>query len=217
MHALNDVTLTVRRGELVALLGPSGAGKSTILWLASGIEAPTRGTVSWDGRDLAALSRRERELFRRETLGMLFQDPPLQRGVDAVGNVESRLVGNGARPSHARRAAKQVLVELGLGARLHHPPQKLSGGERRRVALSRALVNSPDLLLADEPTANLDTEHGALVLDRLRQEAHEHRRAVLMVTHDPAAAAIADRCLTLTDGRLQTTAVAAARPERGAR
>ncbi|HST42944.1 MAG TPA: ATP-binding cassette domain-containing protein [Conexibacter sp.] len=208
-HALDGVTLTVARGELVALLGPSGAGKSTVLWLSSGMEPPTRGRVCWDGADLAALPRGERERFRRETLGMLFQDPPLLRGVDAVGNVESRLIGGGTRPSDAHLAAQRILVELGLGHRLHHPPQKLSGGERRRVALARALVNAPALLLADEPTANLDHDSGELVLARLVHEAREQHRAVLMVTHDPAAAAVADRCLTLSDGRLAQPAAAA--------
>lgn len=204
VHALTGIELTVARGELVALLGPSGAGKSTLLWLATGDERPTAGTISWDGRDLAQLGRRGREAFRRETVGFLAQQPFMLKGVDAVGNVEWRLLGSSLRASQSHRVAQRLLVDLGLGDRLYHPPHKLSGGERRRVGLARALANDPELVLADEPAAGLDSGSGALVLARLREEAHVRRRAVLIVTHDAHAAEAADRCVTLQDGRLSS-------------
>lgn len=208
VHVLHDVSLTVARGELVALLGPSGAGKSTLLTIAAGGVAPTRGTVSWtepDGAtlDVAALRGRAQERWRRDRLGFLFQEARLMRGIDAIANVESRLLYCDLPPSRARLRAQRLLVELGLEARMHQPPHRLSGGERRRVALARVLANDPDLLLADEPTVSLDAAAGRLVLDQLTHQANGRGRAVLMVTHDPAAAAAADRCITLRDGLLE--------------
>jgi len=202
VHALAGIDLTVARGELVALLGPSGAGKSPLLWLAFGEQPPTHGTVSWDGRDLATCSRRELETFRRETIGFLAQQPFMLKGVDVIGNVEWRLLGTRRSRSDGRRIARALLTDLGLAERLHHPPHKLSGGERRRVALARALANDPTLVLADEPTAGLDRASGALVVARLREEAHLRGRAVLIVTHDPHAAQSADRRIELEDGRV---------------
>ncbi|MDO8185792.1 ATP-binding cassette domain-containing protein [Conexibacter sp. JD483] len=211
LHALNDISLTVDRGQLIALVGPSGAGKSTLLSIAAGILVPTRGTVTWIERDgapidISALQGREQRWWRRERLGMLVQETRLISGVDAVANVESRLLGSGIRPSAARRRAELLLGDVGLGKRMRVHVQRLSGGERRRVALAQALAADPVLLLADEPTVSLDGDAGRLVLDVLRAQARDHGRAVLMVTHDPAAAAAADHTLTLRDGRLQAEA-----------
>jgi putative ABC transport system ATP-binding protein len=219
LHALHGIDLTVGRGELVALVGPSGAGKSTLLAIAAGILAPTRGTVTWRERDgalldVAGLRGREQLWWRRERLGMLVQETRLLNGVDAIANIESRLLGSGMRRSAARRRGELLLGEVGLGRRMHLHVQKLSGGERRRVALAQVLAADPVLLLADEPTVSLDHDAGGLVLELLRAQAHDGGRAVLMVTHDAAAAAAGDRVLTLRDGRLAAGADTDAARER---
>jgi putative ABC transport system ATP-binding protein len=202
VRALDGVTLTVRRGELVALLGPSGSGKSTLLSVAAGFEAPDAGTVTWDGapvpRGGAAGAR-----WRRDTLGIVAQEPQLLEGMPIHRSVGLRLEAAGVAPGEAQRRGTRLLRELGLGDRLTHRPDQLSTGQRQRAALARALSTEPQLLLADEPTGSLDSQAGRELVALLRRRAHEGGSAVLVATHDQRLIALADRVLTLEDGAVR--------------
>jgi ABC-type lipoprotein export system ATPase subunit len=200
VRVLEGVSLRVRRGELVAIFGPSGSGKSTLLRIAAGYEQPDAGSVSFDGVPLRAI---DEDRWRRELLGVVWQTPLLLPGLPAIQQVALRLAAGGVRPSVARERAERQLSALGLAERLHQRPETLSGGERQRVALAVALVTDPAVVLADEPTGSLDRARSLEVFDLLARTAHEQRRAVLLVTHDAAAAAVADRCLRLADGELR--------------
>jgi putative ABC transport system ATP-binding protein len=202
VRAVDGVTLTVRPGELVALYGPSGSGKTTLLLLAAGIVSPDAGSVCFDGRDLAALSDAERSDYQRRDIGFVYQSSHLLAGVPALENAAVKLLADRVSLDRARLAAIPWLERVGLGTRLGHVPAKLSGGERQRVAIARALVNRPRVILADEPTGNLDTRRGAEVLQLLADLCREREAGVLLVTHDPQAAAVADRVCTLRDGVL---------------
>jgi putative ABC transport system ATP-binding protein len=202
VRAVDGVTLTVAAGELVALYGPSGSGKSTLLQLAAALLAPDAGRVTFDGRDLAALSGDEAADYRRDQLGFIMQEFHLMKGVSAVENASTKLLAASARPNAARRRATEWLDRVGLAHRVDHPPERLSGGERQRVAIARALINEPRLILADEPTGSLDSRRGQEVLELLRELARERGAGVLLVTHDPRAADVADRVERLQDGRL---------------
>jgi putative ABC transport system ATP-binding protein len=202
VRAVDGVSLHVAPGELVALYGPSGSGKTTLLLLAAGILAPDAGRVLFDGQDLAALSPTERALHQRHHLGIVYQQDHLVAGVPAVDNAAVKLLADRIGLAEARRKAIPWLERVGLGARLDHTPAQLSGGERQRVAIARALVNEPRLILADEPTGNLDTRRGAEVLELLAAICRARTVGALLVTHDPRAAAIADRVLELRDGKL---------------
>lgn len=202
VRAVDGVTLTVARGELVVLLGPSGSGKTTLLQLAAGLEAPSEGTVTFDGVELSGLRGRDRARWLREDLGLITQTHRLQPGVTATRNAALKLLGGRMRPSEADRLASRLLVDLGLGHRLEHYAERLSHGERQRVAIARALSTDPALVLADEPTGRLDSARSLQVMELLRTLAHEQQRAVLLVTHDEHAVAFADRVERLADGRL---------------
>lgn len=202
VRAVDGVTLTVGAGELVALYGPSGSGKSTLLLLAAALLAPDAGAVRFAGRDLASLSRNEAADYQRREIGFVYQSFHLMAGVPAVENAAIKLLADGMALGRARRATLPWLERVGLGARVNHTPEQLSGGERQRVAIARALVNEPRLLLVDEPTGSLDTRRGGEILALLSELARRQRAAVLLVTHDPQAAAIADRVCTLSDGKL---------------
>lgn len=194
--------MRVRPGEMVALCGPSGSGKSTLLLLAAGLVTPDGGTVEFGDTDVAGLSATEAAEYQRRVVGLVSQTIDLFPGVPAVENAAIKLLADRVPLRQARRAAVPWLERVGLGNRLDHTPDRLSGGERARVALARALVNEPRLVLADEPTANLDTRRGLQIVELLASVAHEHKAAVLLVTHDPQAAALADRVETLRDGKL---------------
>jgi len=202
VRAVDDVSLRVAPGELVALYGPSGAGKSTLLLLAAAIERPDAGDVRFDGRSLAALSPGELALHQRRNVGFVTQDPHLLPGVPAVENAALKLLADRVSLREARRHAGVWLDRVGLGHRLGHEPARLSGGERQRVAIARALVNEPALVLADEPTGNLDSRAGGEVLALLASVCRERGAGALLVTHDPQAADVADRVLVLRDGRV---------------
>ena len=222
IRAVDGVSLAVDPGEIVALHGPSGSGKSTLLMLAAALLAPDAGAVRFEGRDLGTLSAGEAADYQRRRIGFVYQSFHLMAGVPAVENAAIKLLADHVPLRLARRAATEWLERVGLGARLNHTPDKLSGGERQRVAIARALVNEPRLILADEPTGSLDTKRGGEVLQLLADVAREQQAGVLLVTHDPQAAAIADRVCTLRDGRLlvgpsATTAAAAAASEPPAR
>jgi putative ABC transport system ATP-binding protein len=200
--AVDGVSLSIAGGEMVALYGPSGSGKTTLLQLAAALLAPDEGRVVFDGRDLATLSGNEADDFRRLDVGFVFQDYDLWRGVSAQENAALKLLADPISWKAARDRAALWLRRVGLGHKLNEVPERLSGGERQRVAIAAALANEPRLILADEPTGSLDSRRGAEILALLHAIAHERDAAVLLVTHDPQAAEIADRVHTLRDGKL---------------
>jgi putative ABC transport system ATP-binding protein len=202
VHAVDGVTLAVDAGELVALYGPSGSGKSTLLSLAAAIVAPDAGSVRFDGRDLASLSRREAARYRLEDVGFVFQTFRLVPGLSAIDNAALKLMGSGLTRRDARDRVLPLLELLGIDRRAEQRSDRLSVGERQRVALARALSNEPRLILADEPTGSLDSRRGREVFALLADVCHERGIATLLVTHDPTGAGYADRVHTLTDGRL---------------
>jgi putative ABC transport system ATP-binding protein len=213
VRAVDGVTLAVAAGEIVALHGPSGSGKSTLLMLAAALMAPDAGVVRFEGQDLATLSVGEAADYQRRNIGFIYQSFHLMAGVPAVENAAIKLLADRVALKHARRTAIPWLERVGLAARLNHTPDQLSGGERQRVAIARALVNQPRLILADEPTGSLDTQRGGEILALLSQIARQQQAAVLLVTHDPQAAAVADRVCTLRDGRVVGDEPAVASPE----
>ena len=200
--AVDGIDLTVHRGETIIISGPSGAGKTTLVTLLGGILTPTSGTVCIGGRDVGAMSAGESAEVRRSKVGVVFQTFGLLDALTARENVEValNLVGKGG--ASARRQAESLLTRLGMEQRLHAKPPTLSGGERQRVAIARALMNDPELILADEPTANLDSKQGRQVADILRTLADTYEVAVVIVSHDQRIYDIADRLLWLEDGHL---------------
>jgi putative ABC transport system ATP-binding protein len=202
VRAVDGVSLRVDAGELVALYGPSGAGKTTLLMLAAAIMAPDSGSVWFGERELSRLSERESARYRLTEVGLVFQSSHLMGGASALDNAALKLLGAGQDPKAAAKAAKPWLERVGLRKRAAHTPGRLSMGERQRVAIARALANEPSLVLADEPTGNLDTRRGREILAMLRDIGRERRIPILVVTHDPQAAGFADRVHTLRDGRL---------------
>ncbi len=202
--AVVDVTLHVARGEVVAIMGPSGSGKTTLLQIAGAIDRPTSGEVRIEGLDIAGLGRKALAVLRRRRLGFVFQTFNLMPGLTALANVALPLRLDGQSRAQAAERAQQRLEEVDLGHRLHHRPAELSAGEQQRVALARALVIGPALVLADEPTGSLDHATGKIVIDGLARAARTHGAGVLLVTHDPAVAAVADRTYRMSDGHLGT-------------
>jgi putative ABC transport system ATP-binding protein len=202
VHAVEDVTMTVSAGEFVALFGPSGSGKTTLLLLAAGLLRADSGSVRFDGADLGSLSKRELLTFRRAKLGFVFQGFNLTAGMSAEENVTIPLLLRGMSHREARQRALRALEDVGLKRRASRTPAELSGGEQQRVAIARALVGEPRLILADEPTGNLDTETGDVVLELLSELPRERGVAALLVTHDARVAPYANRVLGMRDGRL---------------
>lgn len=207
--AVDDVSLSVPRGELVALYGPSGSGKSTLLLLAAAVLKPDSGDVLVDGRSVATLSPQEAAGYRMNELGFIRQSLDLIPGASTLENAALKLIGEGHTVREAHRAIAPMLERLGLGHRLEQRSDALSMGERQRVMIARALSTEPQVVLADEPTGNLDTERGKEVLELLHELSRERSIAVLLVTHDPQAAAVADSRYILRDGHLTSGADAA--------
>jgi len=202
VEALRGIDLEVRHGEFVSVMGPSGSGKSTLLHLIGGLDLPTAGTVRVAGTDLASLTDDALTMLRRRRIGFVFQAFNLIDVLTAEENVALPLLIDGVAEAEAHRRAAEALEQVGIGQRRSHWPGKLSGGEQQRVAVARALVTDPLLLLADEPTGNLDSASGDQVLALLRRLADERQQTILMVTHDARQAARADRLVRLRDGRV---------------
>ena len=202
IRAVNDVSFAIGSGEFVALLGSSGSGKSSLLNLIAGLDTPTGGSVAVAGRDLARMSREELARYRRSTVGMVFQAFNLVSAMTVLENVELPMRFAEVPREHRMDKARAALERVGLGHRLNHRPTELSGGEQQRASLARALVNSPSLLLADEPTGNLDSRTGTEIMDLIHNINHEGT-TVLMVTHErPLAERYASRFIFLRDGKL---------------
>jgi putative ABC transport system ATP-binding protein len=207
--ALKDIDLHVERGEFVAMMGPSGCGKSTLLNLIGLLDRPGTGSVQIDGASIASYRDKDVAQLRNRTFGFVFQSFHLIPDLRVIDNVELPLLYRSISGSERRRLAREALERVGLGARMDHYPNQLSGGQQQRVAIARAIVGKPLVLLADEPTGNLDTAHGDEVMRLLRQ-INEEGTTVVMVTHSPAHAAQASRTLHLLDGRVVVDALRAA-------
>ena len=200
--ALRGVTLGVEEGEFVAIMGPSGCGKSTLLHLLGGLLSPTSGKILIDGEDLAAVSDAQRTEIRRRKIGFVFQRFNLFPTLTAEGNLrlaERIHTGNGSKSNEKRR---EILRLLKLEDKMHHKPLELSGGEQQRVALARAVVNNPAIILADEPTGNLDTENSEIVLEMFRELNQRFRQTIIMITHNPEAAEHCNRIIRMRDGQI---------------
>jgi putative ABC transport system ATP-binding protein len=210
VEALRVVDLHIEHGELIGIVGPSGSGKSTLLHILGTLDRPTEGTVRIAGHDIAAMSDRDLSALRAWRIGFIFQSFFLLGGETSLDNVADGLLYRGERPAQRRRAAAEALERVGLANRMTHRPGALSGGERQRVAIARALVGRPDLVLADEPTGNLDSASGASILALLRELHAEDGTTICVITHDRDIAASLPRRIELLDGRIEREAVAAA-------
>ena len=210
--AVRDVSLTVSPGEVVLIMGPSGSGKTTLLSMLGALLKPTEGAIQLNGTTISALAENRLPDIRLKQFGFIFQDFNLLSALTALENVAIVAELAGSRSGAARRKAASILTELGLGERLNFLPEKLSGGEKQRVAIARALVNDPALILADEPTANLDSKIGHEIMRLLRNIAKEQGRSVVIVSHDQRIKDIADRVLWLEDGEFKETVTMAIDP-----
>lgn len=204
VFALRGLTLEFRAGEVTLVMGPSGSGKTTLLTILGCLLSPTRGAVNLLGHDPAAMSENERTRFRLRNVGFVFQAFRLIRSLSAIENVSVALEIARVPRREARERARRALAELGLSSRERLRPDELSGGEKQRVAIARALANGPRLILADEPTASLDSESGLAIVETLRALSREERRTVVVVSHDPRLAERADRVVKLRDGAIDS-------------
>ncbi len=202
VEALADVDFAVNEGEFVAIMGPSGSGKSTLLHLLGGLDQPTNGEVTLAGKRLSVLKDDAITLVRRRNVGFIFQFYNLIPTLTAEENIALPLIIDGKRVSQHQARIDQLLNLVGIADRRHHKPDQLSGGQHQRVAIARAFVTQPSIVLADEPTGNLDSKSGDEVLTLLRRSCDEFGQTIIMVTHDPKAASFADRVVFLKDGRI---------------
>jgi putative ABC transport system ATP-binding protein len=207
--ALRGANIQVGEGEYVAIMGPSGCGKSTFLHIVGGMLQPTSGRVIIDGEDITTMSDAERTDLRRRKIGFVFQRFNLFPTLTADGNLRlaERIYSNGANGKGDAGRRREVLSLLGLVDKMHHKPLELSGGEQQRVAIARAIVNRPAILLADEPTGNLDTENSQVVLDMLRGLNNEFGQTIVMITHNPEAARLTDRVIEMRDGHVVESSI----------
>jgi len=205
VRALRGLDMEVAPGEIVAIMGPSGSGKSTLMHILGALDTPTGGTATIDGASLQELKESQLVTLRGKKVGFVFQTFNLVQTLSALQNVELPMIFQGVPRAKRARRARDLLTRVGLADRVRHKPNELSGGERQRVAVARALANDPEIILADEPTGNLDTETGAPILSLLQELSRQDGKTVILVTHDPDAAAIADRIVRLRDGCVSTS------------
>jgi len=201
VRALDRVSTTIEAGEFIAIIGPSGSGKSTLMHILGCLDTPTEGAVIIDGVAITSASTRDLPAIRNQKIGFVFQSFNLLPKLNILQNVELPLVYSGIAGKERAARAQAALESVGLGDRIHHRPSQLSGGQNQRAAVARALVNSPKIILADEPTGNLDTATGAAVLDLLH-DLHRQGRTIAIVTHDPGIARVAQRQIVIRDGRI---------------
>ncbi len=202
LDALKDVSFEVRKGEWISIIGPSGSGKSTLLQILGLLDYPTSGSLSIDGVPTTQMSDSQRATFRGKKVGFIFQSFHLIPTITALENVMLPMMFYDVPAPERRRRATEVLVRLGMGDRLGHLPSELSGGQRQRVAIARSLVNEPTILLADEPTGNLDSKSGDAVIDIFRK-IHSEGKTLIIVTHDPDVASVAQRTIHIRDGQVE--------------
>ena len=203
VRALDGISMSVRRGEFVAIMGPSGSGKSTALNLIGCLDAPTSGSYLFNGVEVAGLTQDQRALLRRHYLGFIFQGYNLLSRTDALSNVELPLIYKGIGGRARREAALSALGKVGLSGRIHHDPSQLSGGQQQRVAIARAIASRPRVILADEPTGNLDTHMSREIMQLLVSLNREEGLTIIMVTHEEDMASYADRLIWMVDGRIE--------------
>ena len=201
VQALRGVNLSVKRGEFIAILGPSGSGKSTLLNMIGCLDKPTSGKVFIDGKDTSRLNENELAALRREKIGFVFQQFNLIHTLNALENVALPMLFAGIRRAERMKRARELLEKVGLSHRVYHKPMELSGGEQQRVAIARALANNPEIIVADEPTGNVDTDAGNAIME-IFERLNEERRTIILVTHDFDIAAHAHRKLRMKDGTL---------------
>ena len=200
VKAVDDVSFTVEQGEFVAIIGPSGSGKSTLLHIIGGVDTPTTGNVIIDGTDITKLKESPLSIFRRRQIGLVYQFYNLRPILTVEENLTLPLLLDGRKPN--KEQIDYLVSNLGLGDRLKHLPNQLSGGQQQRVSIGRALANNPALLLADEPTGNLDSENSKEIVALLRKFNREHNQTVIMITHDERIAQSADRIIAIEDGKI---------------
>ncbi|AIY91106.1 ABC transporter ATP-binding protein [Geoglobus acetivorans] len=203
VKAVDNVSFSISRGELVLLMGPSGSGKTTLLTLISGLLKPTSGSVKIEGIEITELSQKELARIRLEKIGFIFQHFNLLSALTALENVMIPLIIRGVGEREARKRAEKILSDFGLKDRMHHKPEDLSGGEQQRVAIARAVISDPDLIIADEPTANLDSRKGREVMELIHSMVRKGKAAII-ASHDPRVEDFADRVLRMEDGRLKS-------------
>lgn len=202
VHALDGIDMTIDDGEFLGIVGPSGSGKSTLLYLLGGLDQPTNGRIWVDDQDIVALDEDRLAKFRQKMVGFVFQSFNLIPTMTAVQNVEFPMIFARVTPQERFERARRLLTLVGLGDRLNHKPTELSGGQQQRVSIARSLVNDPAIVLADEPTGNLDSKSGGDVIDILHQLNKEEGRTVIMVTHDESLLGVTTRHIHLLDGRI---------------
>ncbi len=202
IKALDGVDLNIEQGEFLAIVGPSGSGKSTLLNQIGILDSPTSGTILLDEVDVTKMSDKQRSITRNKQLGFIFQYHHLLPDFNALENVMMPLLISGVKSSKARKTASKMLEEVGLGDRMKHRPNQLSGGQNQRVAIARALVNKPSIVIGDEPTGNLDSKASDNIYELLRKLNSEHKQTFILVTHDERMAAKTDRIIRLVDGKI---------------
>jgi putative ABC transport system ATP-binding protein len=203
VKALDDVSLEIKKGSFVITMGPSGSGKSTLMQILGGLDRPTSGVVNVDGFSIHELDEREIAIYRRKKIGFVFQSFNLLPTMSALENVALPLRLNGISKKERMQRASQLLAQVGLSDRLHHRPTELSGGQQQRIAIARALANDPPIILADEPTGNLDSNSGELVMDLLK-DLNRNEKTIFVVTHDPRMERYADQVVRMFDGKIVT-------------
>ena len=203
IHALDQLDLVIKKGEFIAIVGPSGSGKSTLANAVGGLDVPDSGKIFIDGEDIAKISDKQLSFYRNKKVGFIFQNFNLQSTYTALENVALPLLFAKVRPKKRKEIALQCLKAVGLENREKHKPGELSGGERQRVCIARALANNPEIIIADEPTGNLDSKKSQEIVSLLKKLNKEHNITLLVITHDPAIAKQADKIIEMLDGKIK--------------